>query len=211
MGLGFSGCPESWLFLGAMHRLKKRSLKVSLAAKPDSGSKSPIFLSFEAGCKALDNHCHFIVSLTNVLKSHCCQKEGQQYKIEPLTSCHWGNWSHFAFISVWADSGLEYSQKNLRNQSQGKINTCWLIKILVIEFWTGKTGHKKKKKRKSSIPLFSYLLRIHCCGFYVCFLLNSLCPRENSSFDVTVDLLVLLYIKFFPWRRFLSLQKRRGK
>lgn len=115
--LGFSGCSESWLFLRAMHRLKERSLKMSLAAKPDSASTSPIFLSFEAKFKTLGNHCHFIASLTNVLKSHCCQKEGQQYKIEPLTSCHWGDWSHFAFISVWTDSGLEYSQKILRNQS----------------------------------------------------------------------------------------------
>lgn len=94
MDLGFSEHLESWLFLRARRWLKKWLLKMSLATKLDSDSISPIFLSFEAECKALDNHCFFIVSLTNVLKSHYHQKEGQQYKIELLTSCHWSYWSH---------------------------------------------------------------------------------------------------------------------
>lgn len=53
------------------------------------------FLSFEAKCKALGNHCNSTVSLTNVQKIHWCQKKGQQYKTEPLTFCHWSYWTHF--------------------------------------------------------------------------------------------------------------------
>lgn len=59
---------------------------------------SPILPSFEAECKALDNHCCSTVSLTDVSKSHCCQKERQQFKIELLTSCPCSYWSHFLFF-----------------------------------------------------------------------------------------------------------------
>lgn len=68
-----------------------------LAMQSDSDSISWILPSFEAECKALDNHCCSTVSLSDVSKSHCCQKEGQQLKTELLTFCPWSYWQHFSF------------------------------------------------------------------------------------------------------------------